>query len=195
MECRALGIVGAYEIINTVHSDDRGEFTEWFRFDTIERETGYRFPVRQANISRSSRGVVRGIHYADIPPGQAKLVTCVSGRIRDIVVDIRVGSPTFGTWEALELDSVNRSAVLLPVGVGHVFVALEDNTTVCYLVSDVYTPRSEHGIHPLDSDLAIDYTLPVEDLLLSPKDRDAPSLAEALAAGALPHIDQKEPAK
>ena len=182
-------------MINTVHSDNRGEFAEWFRFDTIERETGYRFPVRQANVSRSSRGVVRGIHYADIPPGQAKLVTCMVGAIRDIVVDIRVDSPTFGRWEAIELTGVNRKAVLLPAGVGHVFVALADDSTVCYLVSDVYTPEREHGIHPLDGTLAIDYGIPAAELLLSPKDQKAPSFDEALAAGALPHIDQKEPAK
>ena len=119
----------------------------------------------------------------------------MSGRIRDVVVDIRVDSPTFGRWEAVELSADNRKGVLLPAGVGHVFVALDDNSTVCYLVSDVYTPDRDHGIHPLDPTLAIDYTLSSEALLLSAKDQAAPTLAEALASGALPHIDQKEPAK
>lgn len=195
MEFRPLGIAGAFEVVNSVHSDDRGEFAEWFRFDKIEQATGYRFPVRQANVSRSARGVVRGIHYADIPPGQAKLVTCMTGRIVDVVVDIRVDSETFGQWESVELTATKRNAMLLPVGVGHAFVALTDDTTVCYLVSDVYTPDREHGIHPLDPELAIDYHLPVEQLLLSPKDQVAPSLQEALEAGILPHINQREPVK
>lgn len=195
MEFRPLGIAGAYEIRNTVHGDDRGEFAEWFRFDHIEAETGYRFPVRQANVSRSSRGVVRGIHFCQIPPGQAKLVTCMTGRILDVVVDIRDGSDTFGQWKTVELSAAERNAMLLPVGVGHAFVALDDNTTVAYLVSDVYTPNREFGIHPLDPELGIDYQLPLDQLLLSPKDQEAPSLQEALEQGILPHIEQREPVK
>ena len=190
-----LGIAGAYEVRNVVHADDRGEFAEWFRFDHIEAHTGYRFPVRQANVSRSARGVVRGIHYADVPPGQAKLVTCMAGAIRDVVVDIRVDSPTFGQWEAVDISAASRDAVLLPVGVGHAFVALEEGTTVCYLVSDVFTPEKEHGIHPLDPALAIDFGLAESELLLSPKDQQAPTLQEALQQGLLPHVEAKEPVK
>ena len=189
MEFIPLGIPGAYHVRNVVHADDRGEFVEWFRVDKMEAATGYRFPVSQANLSRSAKGVVRGIHFADVPPGQAKLVTCLYGAIRDIVVDIRVGSPTFGTWEAVDLDSASRDAVLLPVGVGHAFVAKDDNTLVAYLVSDVYTPHAEHGIHPLDSDLAIDFGFTHDDLLLSPKDQDAPTLADAKSQGLLPTFD------
>jgi dTDP-4-dehydrorhamnose 3,5-epimerase len=181
-----LGIPGAYHVRNVVHADDRGEFVEWFRVDKMEHATGYRFPVSQANLSRSAKGVVRGIHFADVPPGQAKLVTCLSGAIRDVVVDIRVGSPTFGTWEAIDLDAASRDAVLLPVGVGHAFVAKENNTLVAYLVSDVYTPHAEHGIHPLDADLAIDFGFAPDQLLLSPKDQDAPTLATATDQGLLP---------
>ncbi len=186
MEFIPLGIPGAYRVSNVVHADDRGEFVEWFRIDKMHTATGYRFPVSQANLSRSAKGVVRGIHFADVPPGQAKLVTCLSGAIRDVVVDIRVGSPTFGTWEAVDLDSASRDAVLLPVGVGHAFVAKDDNTLVAYLVSDVYTPHAEHGIHPLDSDLAIDFGFTPDQLLLSPKDQQAPTMADAQAAGLLP---------
>ena len=189
MEFIPLGIPGAYHVRNVVHADDRGEFVEWFRVDKMEAATGYRFPVSQANLSRSAKGVVRGIHFADVPPGQAKLVTCLSGAIRDVIVDIRVGSPTFGTWEAVDLDSASRDAVLLPVGVGHAFVAKDDNTLVAYLVSDVYTPHAEHGIHPLDSDLAIDFGFGNDELLLSPKDQDAPTLAEAKNHGLLPTFD------
>jgi dTDP-4-dehydrorhamnose 3,5-epimerase len=184
-----LGIAGAYHVRNVVHRDDRGEFTEWFRVDKLEAATGYRFPVSQANLSRSARGVVRGIHFADVPPGQAKLVTCLLGSIRDVVVDIRVGSPTFGQWEAVDVDDASRDAVLLPVGVGHAFVAKEDNTLVSYLVSDVYTPHAEHGIHPLDPTLAIDFGLDPGQLLLSPKDQEAPSFHEAHEAGLLPGFE------
>lgn len=191
MEFIPLGISGAFHVRNVVHADDRGEFVEWFRVDKMEAATGYRFPVSQANLSRSAEGVVRGIHFADVPPGQAKLVTCLAGAIRDVVVDIRVGSPTFGTWEAIDLDSASRDAVLLPVGVGHAFVAKEENTLVAYLVSDVYTPHAEHGIHPLDSDLAIDYGLDNDQLLLSPKDQDAPTLASAQGQGLLPVFERK----
>jgi dTDP-4-dehydrorhamnose 3,5-epimerase len=186
-----LGISGAFHVRNVVHADDRGEFVEWFRVDKMEDATGYRFPVSQANLSRSAKGVVRGIHFADVPPGQAKLVTCLFGAIRDVVVDIRIGSPTFGTWEAVDLDAERRDAVLLPVGVGHAFVAHDDNTLVAYLVSDVYTPHAEHGIHPLDKDLAIDYGFHRDQLLLSPKDQEAPTLAEAESAGLLPVFEGK----
>lgn len=192
MEFIPLGIPGAFHVRNVVHRDDRGEFTEWFRVDKIEAATGYRFPVSQANLSRSARGVVRGIHFADVPPGQAKLVTCLHGALLDIVIDIRVGSPTFGQWEAVALDDENRDAVLLPVGVGHAFVATADNTLVSYLVSDVYTPHAEHGIHPLDADLAIDFGMAVDDLLLSPKDQEAPTLHVAKEAGLLPHFTTGE---
>ena len=189
MEFIPLGIAGAYHVRHTVHRDDRGEFTEWFRMDKLEAATGYRFPVLQANLSRSASGVVRGIHFADVPPGQAKLVTCLVGSIRDVVVDIRVGSPTFGQWEAVDLDAESRDAVLLPVGVGHAFVAKEDDTLVAYLVSDVYSPHAEHGIHPLDQTLAIDFGRDAGDLLLSPKDQEAPSFLEAQASGLLPVFD------
>lgn len=192
MECVPLGIAGAYRVRNVVHRDDRGEFTEWFRVDKLAEQTGYRFPVAQANLSRSARGVVRGIHFADVPPGQAKLVTCLAGSIRDVVVDIRVGSPTFGTWEAVDLDSESRDAVLLPVGVGHAFVAKADNTLVAYLVSEVYTPHAEHGIHPLDADLGIDYLMPHSELLLSPKDQEAPGFADAHQQGLLPRFGAEE---
>ncbi len=191
MEFIPLGIPGAFHVKNVVHADDRGEFVEWFRVDKMESATGYRFPASQGNLSRSAKGVVRGVHFADVPPGQAKLVTCLLGSIRDVVVDIRVGSPTFGTWQSVDLDSASRDAVLLPVGVGHAFVAKEDNTLVAYLVSDVYTPHAEHGIHPLDSDLAIDFGFEPDQLLLSPKDQEAPTLSEAQDQGLLPVFEGK----
>jgi dTDP-4-dehydrorhamnose 3,5-epimerase len=186
VEITPLSIPGAYSIANTPHRDDRGEFVEWFRADHLQEATGLSFHTVQANLSLSEKGTVRGIHYADIPPGQAKYVTCVAGAIRDFVIDIRVGSPTFGTWASVDLDATSRNAVVLDVGLGHAFVALEPHTVVTYLVTDVYKPHAEHAINPLDSDVALGFPLPAAELLLSPKDQAAPSLAQAMQDGRLP---------
>ncbi len=186
MEITPLAIPGAYSVANTPHCDDRGEFVEWFRADHLKEATGLSFQTVQANLSVSEKGTVRGIHYADVPPGQAKYVMCVTGAIRDFVIDIRVGSPTFGTWASVDLDARSRNAVVLDVGLGHAFVALEPNTVVTYLVTDVYKPHAEHAINPLDSDVALDFPLPDSALLLSPKDEAAPSLAQAMQDGRLP---------
>ena len=186
MQITPLSIPGAYSIVNTPHRDDRGEFVEWFRADRLQAATGLSFQTVQANLSVSEKGTVRGIHYADVPPGQAKYVMCVAGAIRDFVIDIRVGSPTFGTWAAVDLDATSRNAVVLDVGLGHAFVALEPHTVVTYLVTDVYKPHAEHAINPLDREVALDFPLADSALLLSPKDEAAPSLAQAMQAGRLP---------
>jgi dTDP-4-dehydrorhamnose 3,5-epimerase len=186
VEITPLAIAGAYSIANTPHRDDRGEFVEWFRADLLQASTGLNFHTLQANLSVSEKGTVRGIHYADVPPGQAKYVMCVAGAIRDFVIDIRVGSPTFGTWASVDLDATSRNAVVLDVGLGHAFVALEPHTVVTYLVTDVYKPHAEHAINPLDSDVALEFPLPAAELLLSPKDQAALSLAQAMQDGKLP---------
>ncbi len=147
---------------------------------------GHPLELAQANLSTSALGVVRGIHFADVPPGQAKYVSCVSGAVLDVVVDVRVGSPTYGKWEAVRLDDTERRAVYLSEGLGHSFCSLTDNATVVYLCSQTYAPQFEHAVNPLDSELAIDW--PTDRPILSPKDADAPSLAEALAAGTLPPL-------
>ncbi len=180
-----MNIAGAWSVTPKVHGDDRGSFAEWFRADQLEDATGFRFASVQGNISRSAKGVVRGIHYADVPPGQAKYVMPVSGSIIDFVVDIRVGSPTFGQWDSVTLHSERREAILHEPGLGHAFVALDDETTVTYLVTDVFRPEREHGINPLDPEIGLVFPAGLE-LLLSDKDTAAPSLAEALAASALP---------
>ena len=169
-----------------IFGDERGSFLEWFRADVASEALGRRVEIMQANLSSSARGVVRGIHYADVPLGQAKWVTVARGRIVDYVVDLRVGSPTFGQTEAVELDSIGRRGVILAEGLGHAFVALEDDTLVSYLVTDVFRPEREHGVSPLDAELALDFRLPSSELVLSEKDTSAPTLAEAVAAGALP---------
>lgn len=186
MHITPLAISGSYLVENTVHGDDRGEFVEWFRADRLKEATGLNFNTQQANLSVSEKGTLRGIHYADVPPGQAKYVMCVVGAIRDFVVDIRVGSPTFGQTVAVDLDAHSRNAVVLDVGLGHAFVALEPGTIVSYLVTDVYRPTAEHAINPLDSDVALDLPFEGEALLLSPKDQAAPSLSQAQEEGRLP---------
>ena len=140
-----------------------------------------------ANLSVSARGVVRGIHFSDVPPGQAKYVTCVSGAVLDVVVDIRVGSPTYGQWDAMRLDDVDRRAVYVAEGLGHGFCTLSESATVTYLCSSTYRPGHEHGVDPLDPELGIDW--PVTGPVLSTKDAAAPSLAEARAAGLLPQYE------
>lgn len=180
-----MSIAGAWRVTPKVHGDDRGSFAEWFRADLLEGVTGYRFSAIQGNISRSAKGVVRGIHYADVPPGQAKFVMPVVGSIVDFVVDIRVGSPTFGQWDSVTLHSDKRDAILIEPGLGHAFVALDDDTVVTYLVTDVFRPEREHGINPLDPEIGLTFPAGIEPLM-SDKDTAAPSLAEARAASALP---------
>lgn len=186
MQIRELSIPDAYEITPILRSDDRGVFLEWYRFDTLAEVTGHPITLRQANTSVSKKGVVRGIHFADVPIGQAKYVTCFSGAVLDFAIDIRVGSPTFGQWDTVLLDSVDRKAIYLSEGLGHAFVALTQDAVVSYLVSDTYNPTAEHGINPLDEQIALVFPPEAGTLLLSPKDVDAPSLAEAVDQGLLP---------
>jgi dTDP-4-dehydrorhamnose 3,5-epimerase len=135
--------------------------------------------------------VIRGVHYTDVPPGQAKYVSCVSGAILDVVVDLRADSPTFGKWEAVRLDDVDRRAVFLSEGLGHAFMALTDEATVMYLCSTPYAPGREHGVHPLDPALAIAWPLDEAGgaAVLSDKDAAAPTVEQALLAGQLPRYD------
>lgn len=188
MKIRELAIPDAYEVTPVQHGDDRGVFLEWFKDGPFAEAVGHRLDLRQANISVSSRGTVRGIHFAEVPPGQAKYVTCVSGAVLDVAVDIRVGSPTFGRWDAVLLDDADRRAIYVGEGLGHVFMALTDGAVVSYLCSEGYNPGREHGVHPLDPALAIEWPAGVEPLL-SPKDAAAPTLAEAERAGLLPSYD------
>ncbi|MFM9920718.1 dTDP-4-dehydrorhamnose 3,5-epimerase family protein [Lacisediminihabitans sp. H27-G8] len=186
MQIRQLSIPDAYEVTPIQRSDDRGIFFEWYRHDRLEQTIGHSLDLRQANSSTSKKGVVRGIHFADVPIGQAKYVTATHGAVLDFVVDIRVGSPTFGLWDSVVLDDIDHRAVYIAEGLGHAFVALTEGAVVTYLVSDVYRSEREHGINPLDEQLALDFRLPRPELILSPKDVGAPSLAEAASGGLLP---------
>jgi len=189
MEIRALSIQGSYEITPTVFPDDRGVFLESFRADKLAEVIGHRLDIVQTNVSVSSRGTVRGVHFADLPPSQAKYVTTLSGSFIDFVVDIRVGSPTFGQWDSVLLDTVDRRAIYLAEGLGHAICSLEDNSTVMYLCSATYDPAREHGINPLDPELGL--AMPVGFTpVLSARDAAAPSLSEAAAKGLLPRYDE-----
>jgi dTDP-4-dehydrorhamnose 3,5-epimerase len=186
VQIRELSIPDSYEITPKQFGDDRGVFLEWYRFDRLEETIGHRLNIAQANTSVSKRGSVRGIHFADIPPSQAKYVTATHGAVLDFVIDIRVGSPTFGKWDSVLLDDTDRRAIYIAEGLGHCFVALTDNATVSYLVTAPFNPGREHGINPLDPDIALVFPAEAGELLLSPKDTDAPTLVEAAASGLLP---------
>ncbi len=189
MQIRELAVPDAYEITPTQISDDRGIFLEWYRFDLLAEVIGHSLDLRQANTSVSRRGVVRGIHFADVPRGQAKYVTVTRGAVLDFAVDIRIGSPTFGQSDSVLLDTIDRRAIYLSEGLGHAFVALTDDATVSYLVSDTYRPGAEHGINPVDPDLGLSFPAEAGELVLSPKDTDAPGLRAAASAGLLPEWD------
>ena len=189
MQVEPLAIEGLWEITPVLRPDDRGVFLEAFKADVLSEAIGHPFTLKQMNVSVSSAGTVRGIHFADVPVGQAKYVQCFSGAILDVVVDIRVGSPTFGQWDAIELNATSRKALYISEGLGHAFCALSDDATVGYLCSEPYSPTREHGIHPLDSTLALPWP-EGSAALLSPKDAAAPTLAEALSSGLLPDFSE-----
>ena len=189
MDIRELKIEGAFEITPRQFPDDRGLFLESFRGDKLANAIGHHLDIIQTNVSVSSRGTVRGVHFADVPPSQAKYVTAMSGSFIDFAIDIRGGSPTFGQWDSVLLDTVDRRAIYLAEGLGHAICCLEDSSTVMYLCSATYDPAREHAINPLDPELQLaipDGLTPV----ISSKDAAAPSLSEAAAQGLLPMFDE-----
>lgn len=177
---------GVWRFDPVLRPDDRGVFLESFTSSAFEEHVGHRFTLNQMNISVSKLGTIRGVHFADVPPGQSKYVQCFAGAILDIVVDIRVGSPTFGQFDAIELGSQARTGLYISEGFGHAFCALTDSATVGYLCSEGYAPTREHGIHPLDTDLALPWPSGAS-AVLSPKDAAAPGLFEARDSGLLPN--------
>jgi dTDP-4-dehydrorhamnose 3,5-epimerase len=190
VEIRELAVPHAWEIDPHQRADERGVFLELYRADLLSKATGRSFDLKQGNVSVSKRGVGRGIHWADVGPrknsgGQAKYFSVLAGSVIDYVVDIRVGSPTFGTWDAVELDDRNRKAVFLSEGLGHLFVVTSESATVSYQINDYYNPSQEHALNPLDPALE----LPLTDLILSTQDAAAPTLAQALDLGILPTWD------
>jgi dTDP-4-dehydrorhamnose 3,5-epimerase len=184
---RELAVPGAWELTPTVRPDPRGLFFEWFTDGEFTAMTGHPLDLRQANVSMSSAGVLRGLHFAQLPPSQAKYVTCLRGAVFDVVVDIRVGSPTFGRWDSVLLDDREHRTIYLSEGLAHGFLALEDDSTVAYLCSAGYSPTREHTICPTDPAIGIDWPL-VDGASPNLSDRDAaaPTLDEVRAAGLLP---------
>src|ERR1700760_590486 len=187
MGVRELDIAGAWEITPQLHADSRGLFFEWLTDRAFAGFAGHRLDVRQANCSTSGAGVLRGLHFAQLPPSQAKYVTCLAGSVFDVVVDIRVGSPTFGHWDSVLLDDRDHRTIYISEGLAHGFLALQDNSTVMYLCSAEYNPQREHTICATDAALGIDWPL-VDGAAPNLSDRDAaaPSLEEVRASGLLP---------
>ena len=161
-----------------VHGDERGYFVETFRCDKLEEFLGYKINFTQDNESKSSRGVLRGLHYQLAPAAQTKLVRVIAGRVLDVAVDIRKGSPTFGQHIAVELSAENKKQLLVPRGFAHGFVVLEDNTTFAYKVDNYYSPENDRGIAFDDVALDIDWKVHHDELNLSPKDKVQPKLAD-----------------
>ncbi len=197
MEFRELAVSGAWEITPRLIGDPRGIFLELFKEAAFVEATGRALELKQANCSVSAAGVVRGIHFAQIPPGQAKYVTCPKGAVLDYVVDLRVGSPTFGAWDTVLLDDVDRRTIFVSEGLGHMFVALEDDSTVVYLCSAPYAPGREHGVSPRCKTLGIQFPETARDgspltLQLSDKDAAAPGLLEAQRLGLLPRFEEQQ---
>jgi 5-epimerase len=190
VQVRQLEITGAFEFTPKSFPDHRGLFVAPFQEAAFSEATGHRLEIAQTNHSVSARNVIRGVHFADVPPGQAKYVYCPKGALLDVVVDVRVGSPTFGRWEAVRLDSFEYRAVYLAEGLGHAFVALTDDTAMTYLCSTSYNPAVEHGVNPLDPELALPWSNLEGEPVLSDKDRHAPSLAEAAESGLLPRYEE-----
>ena len=184
MRISETAVPGAYVITPHHHVDERGAFFEHFRAAQLAETLGHPFVPRQINYSVSRRNTLRGIHSVAIPPGQAKYVTCVRGALRDIVVDLRVGSPTFGTYETTLLDAESGRALYIPEGVGHGFLALADDTCICYVLSSEHVPGTQIDINPLDPDLALPWGFD-EPPVMSEKDTHAPGVSEAVAAGVL----------
>jgi dTDP-4-dehydrorhamnose 3,5-epimerase len=188
MKAQPLKISGSWKIEFQKFDDNRGFFYESFKEEDFKKLIGRNLNIKQTNTSSSSKGSVRGIHFALVPPSQAKLVQCQRGSIKDYVIDIRVSSPTFGQFEEIELNENSASAVFIEEGLAHAFVALENQTVVTYFVTEKYNPEREKGINPFDKTLNVIW--PDLELILSEKDKQAISLEEAKNQGLLPSFDE-----
>lgn len=190
MDFLELDIPGVWVFNPRIHKDSRGVFLESFTRSSLIQAAGRGLTLAQANISKSQYGTVRGLHFASVPPGQAKYVQCVAGSIFDVIVDIRVGSATFGQWAAVTLNDEDHHGVFISEGLAHGFAALTGTATIAYFCSEPYRPSHEHGIDPFDDEIGIDW--PVETPIVSDRDGRAPSLADAAQAGLLPRIEECE---
>ena len=186
MSLQELSIAGAYVATHRVFPDERGLFREWFKAEEIA-SIDKDFSVAQANYSKSNQWVIRGIHYSLAPQGQAKVVTCASGTIVDVLVDLRTGSPSYMKIEYVELSEDSGKVVFIPSGVGHGFIVGSESAAIVYLTSSGYAPEYEKAICPTDRELGISWPLPVGEAgIISKADTEAPSLAQAKKLGILP---------
>lgn len=182
MNFEELGISGAWVANSSTFRDERGTFREWFKLDEFSNVSNIGFKIAQANTSTSSKGTIRGIHYSVAERGQAKWVTCLHGSIRDVIVDLRVDSATYGEWVAIDLSPDTGNAVYIGEGLGHGFAALDQDSTVAYLLSSNYSPKDEFGIQPLDPQLSIKWGIQPDQILISGKDAEAPLFASHVKA-------------
>jgi len=190
MQARELNVAGAFEFTSATFPDDRGLFASPYEEKEFTAAVGHPlFPVVQSSHSVSRRGVVRGVHVTAAPPGQAQYVYCVGGRALDVIVDTRVGSPTYGRTDTVLLGGDTVRAVYYPVGVGHAYIALEDDTVMFYLLSAGHDPGSDLSLSALDPALGVPVPPGLEPIL-SERDRNAITLAEAEARGLLPRYDE-----
>ena len=186
MTLQELSISGSFLSTHKVFPDERGLFREWFKSKEIAT-IDPKYQVRQANYSLSKKSVIRGIHYSLAPEGQAKLVTCASGSIVDVLVDLRVGSPTYLNTEYIELAEDSGKVIYIPTGVGHGFVVISDSASIVYLTSSEYAPEFERSICPTDPELGINWQLPVgQSGIISAADINAPTLAQAIKSRDIP---------
>jgi dTDP-4-dehydrorhamnose 3,5-epimerase len=181
-----LSIAGAYLVESPVWGDDRGYFREWFKQSDLDA-VGAAFPIQQANLSMSRRGVIRGLHYSLAREGQAKLVTCAYGEVVDVIVDVRVGSPTFGAFETVHLAASEEHSVVVPVGAAHGFCVTSEVAALTYLLSSPFNAELELEINPFDESIGVAWPVTGEPIV-SAKDAQAPTLADRLRDGQLPSV-------
>lgn len=179
-----LSINGCWTFQPKIHSDSRGLFYEWFQDSSFLHSTNQNFTLAQANCSISKKGVLRGLHFTSQAPGQSKLVTVLNGKVFDVVVDLRKSSPTFGKWESIILDSNTPTTLYIPWGVGHGFMALEEQTIFTYLCDKRYDPVNEFDLNAFDPDIGIEWPKELKTIQ-SKKDSEAPLLSSIL--GLLPN--------
>ena len=185
MNLEPLDVPGAWLLSSKKFEDNRGWFQEWFKHSVFKNAINYDFVPVQANISYSSAGTIRGIHYSTAPEGQGKLVTVMHGEIDDYAIDLNPQSATFGKWTRVRLNADNRQSLLLGPHMGHAFQALQPNTVVSYLVTAEFNPEAEKGITPFCSTIGIEWSQECAPVV-SPKDIEAPDLPAQQLAGNLP---------
>ncbi|MDQ0940754.1 MULTISPECIES: dTDP-4-dehydrorhamnose 3,5-epimerase family protein [unclassified Streptomyces] len=189
MQVQQLDIEGVFEFTPPVYKDHRGLFSSPYQDAPFTEGVGRTiFPVRDISHNISARGVLRGIHFTKTPPGRAKYVYCPYGRVQDYLIDLRLGSPTFGHWRTTELGGDSCKALYVPDGVGHAFLSLKDDSMVVYVMAGGYIPENEYSISPFDPELGL--TLPEGyEFAQSERDAAAPTLAEARELGMLPEYE------